>query len=226
MVWAARRGLMLLVTGLVIEIALMPIVLFHFHRAGVYGAFANVIAIPLTTFVSMPLIALALLFDAVGLGAPFWWLAGKSLELLLGNRPLDGRSTRRGQTDAADGGMDLRAICRERALAGSVARQGARCLACVPICIATVMLLTTPVPDVLISGDGRHVGITGEADNLLVLRETRSDFTRDNLLELAGMEGEILPLANWQGAQCSRDFCVDHARPRRAELAAADGPQP
>ncbi len=51
----ARHGLMLLVTGLVIEIALMPIVLFHFHRAGIYGAFANVIAIPLTTFVSMPL---------------------------------------------------------------------------------------------------------------------------------------------------------------------------
>ena len=48
---------------LVIELALMPIVLFHFHRAGVYGAFANVIAIPLTTFVSMPLIALALLLD-------------------------------------------------------------------------------------------------------------------------------------------------------------------
>ena len=61
-----RRTIMLLVTGFVIEIALMPIVLFHFHRAGVYGALANVIAIPLVTFVSMPLIALALLFDSIG----------------------------------------------------------------------------------------------------------------------------------------------------------------
>ena len=48
----------------------IPIALFHFHRAGLYGALANVVAIPLTTFVIMPLEALALLFDLVGLGAP------------------------------------------------------------------------------------------------------------------------------------------------------------
>src|SRR5690606_7893512 len=81
--WTARRLAMLLLTGIVIEIALMPIVLFHFHRAGAYGALANVIAIPLVTFVSMPLIALALLLDTVGAGAPAWWLAGRSLDLLL-----------------------------------------------------------------------------------------------------------------------------------------------
>ncbi|MBA4355077.1 MAG: metal-binding protein, partial [Novosphingobium sp.] len=44
-----RSAILLLATGLVIEAALMPIGLFHFHRAGVYGALANVIAIPLTT---------------------------------------------------------------------------------------------------------------------------------------------------------------------------------
>src|SRR3546814_5442138 len=55
----ARRGMMLLATGVVIELTLMPIVLFHFHRAGVYGALANVMAIPLVTFVAMPLIALS-----------------------------------------------------------------------------------------------------------------------------------------------------------------------
>src|SRR5690606_23171819 len=71
--WLARMGrraVMLLVTGLLIELALMPIGLFHFHRAGVYGALANVIAIPLTTFISMPLIAVALLLYLVGAGAP------------------------------------------------------------------------------------------------------------------------------------------------------------
>ena len=51
--WAGRRLAMLLLTGVVIELALMPIVLFHFHRAGLYGAVANVIAIPLVTFVTM-----------------------------------------------------------------------------------------------------------------------------------------------------------------------------
>src|SRR3546814_14407217 len=55
--WAMRwgRGLAgLLITGFVVEAALAPIALFHFHKAGLYGALANVVAIPLTTFVIMP----------------------------------------------------------------------------------------------------------------------------------------------------------------------------
>ncbi|GGD52098.1 competence protein ComEC [Aurantiacibacter arachoides] len=209
----ARGAIMLLATGLVIELALMPIVLFHFHRAGFYGAFANVVAIPLTTFVSMPFIALALVFDVVGAGAPFWWLAGKSLELLLGIAHV---------TAAQPGAVKLFPQMTLATIALFVAgglwlalwRGRARLLGLVPASVATLMLLATPVPDVLISSDGRHVGITGEdlpgkdAGGLLVLRDTRSEFTRDNLLELAGVEGDPMPLADWPGADCSRDFCV------------------
>ena len=205
--WIVRRAAILLVTGIVIEIALMPIVLFHFHRAGIYGALANVIAIPLVTFVSMPLIALALLLDVVGAGAPVWWLAGKSLELLLwiadftANRPGAVRLLPQMSGTAfalfLAGGMWL-ALWRGRV----------RLLGLPPAALAAALLLTTPVPDLLISGDGRHVGITGEGERLLVLRETRSAFTRDNLLELAGVTGEPVALSAWPGARCSEDFCV------------------
>ena len=53
----------MLLTGLVVEIALIPFALYHFHRAGLYGVAANMVAIPLTTFVIMPLEAGALLLD-------------------------------------------------------------------------------------------------------------------------------------------------------------------
>lgn len=205
--WLGRRTLMLLATGFVIEIALMPIVLFHFHRAGVYGAFANVIAIPLVTFVSMPLIALALLLDLVGLGAPIWWLVGISLDLMLwiahftasqpGAVKLIPQITGAGFALFVAGGLWL-ALWRGRA----------RLLGILPAGVATALLVSTPIPDLLISGDGRHVGITGEDERLLVLRDTRSDYTRENLLELAGVQGEPLPFADWPGAQCSEDFCV------------------
>ena len=79
----ARGTAGLLLTGIIVELALIPISLFHFHKAGVYGAVANIVAIPLTTFVTMPLEALALVFDTVGAGAPFWWLTARSLDLLL-----------------------------------------------------------------------------------------------------------------------------------------------
>ena len=99
----------LLLTGLAVEIALTPIALFHFHQAGLYGALANVVAIPLTTFVIMPLEALALLFDLVGLGAPFWWLTGQALSLPALARPRRRSGARRGRAAAGHAARRLRA---------------------------------------------------------------------------------------------------------------------
>jgi competence protein ComEC len=211
--WARwGRGLaMLLLTGIVIELALMPIGLFHFHRAGVYGALANVVAIPLTTFVSMPLIALALLFDTVGLGAPFWWLAGKSLELLLALAHW---------TAARPGAVSTLPAMGRGAFALFVAgglwlalwHGKVRALGLAPALAGLALLAMLRAPDVLISGDGRHVGITGVGEELLVLRESRSAYARENLTEIAGMAGETRPLAEWPGAQCNADFCAARLR--------------
>lgn len=202
-----RRVFMLLITGLVIEIALMPIVLFHFHRAGIYGALANVIAIPLVTFISMPLIALALFLDLAGLGAPAWWLAGKSLELMLAIAHFT--SAQPGAVNLMPQmGMGTFALFLAGGLWLALWRGKARLLGLVPASVASALLLNTPVPDLLVSGDGRHVGITGEGKELLVLRETDSSYTKDNLLELSGVEGEPVSLDQWPGADCSADFCV------------------
>ena len=202
-----RRAIMLLVTGMVIEIALMPIVMFHFHRAGVYGAFANVIAIPLVTFLSMPLIAIALAMDTVGLGAPAWWLAGKSLDVLLAIARWT--SDQPGAvTLMPEMGGALFALFVTGGLWIGLWKGPVRLLGLVPAAFAGLLMLVKPVPDILISGDGRHVGIAGEGDRLLVLRDSRSSFASDNLLEMAGMDGVPVPLAEWPGADCSRDFCV------------------
>jgi competence protein ComEC len=198
----------LLLTGVVIELALMPIGLFHFHRAGVYGALANVVAIPLTTLATMPLIALALLFDAVGAGGPFWWLAGKSIELLLGLAHW---------TAARPGAVTMMPAMGSGAfglfLFGglwlALWQSRARLLGLIPALVGLALLTQVQAPDLLISSDGRHVGITGEASNeLLVLRESRSDYARDNLTETAGMNGETRLLDDWSSARCNRDFCA------------------
>jgi competence protein ComEC len=202
-----RNAAMLLLTGFVIEIALMPIVLFHFHRAGIYGAFANVVVIPLVTFASMPLIALALALDLVGLGGPVWWLAGKSLELMLWIAHL---------AAAQPGAVRLMPQMGWGTFALFVAgglwlalwRGKARLWGFVPAALATGLLLATPTPDLLIAGDGRNVAIAAPDGRLLLLRDSRSDFTRDNFKELAGAEAEPVPLAGWPGAECNADFCA------------------
>ncbi len=202
-----RRVVMLLITGLVIELALMPIVMFHFHRAGIYGAFANVIAIPLVTFLSMPLIGLALVLDSFGAGAPVWWLVGKSLELLLAIAHWT--SSQPGAvTLLPEMGAGLFAVFLSGGLWLGLWRGKVRLFGLIPAGCAALLLTFKPVPDVLVSGDGRHVGIVGEGSRLLVLRQSKSSFASDNLLEMAGLDGEPLPIAEWPGAQCSRDFCV------------------
>lgn len=212
--WTTRIGrqvVMLFVTGVVIELALMPIVLFHFHRAGFYGALANVVAIPLVTFVSMPLIALGLVLDLVGLGAPCWWLVQQSLDLLLGiahftaGQPgavkLMPQMSGLAITLFASGGLWL-ALWRGRV----------RVWGLVPVTLASGLVAATPIPDLLVAGDGRQVGITVTgADGtrrLLSLRDSRSSYTRDNLMELAGVSAEPVPLAQWSGARCSSAFCT------------------
>ncbi|WP_379550548.1 ComEC/Rec2 family competence protein [Qipengyuania sp. DGS5-3] len=203
----SRGVAMLFLTGLVIELSLMPIVLFHFHRAGIYGALANVIAIPLVTFISMPLVAIALLLDQIGLGAPVWWLVGLSLDGLLGLAHF---------TSSQPGAVKLLPELSIATLLLFIAgglwlalwNGKVRLFALAPISIAMLLVFLTPTPDVLITRDGRHVAITGEGDKLLVLRDSESSYARDNLLELAGVDGDVIPLDQWPGAQCSREFCV------------------
>ncbi|WP_233996709.1 ComEC/Rec2 family competence protein [Porphyrobacter sp. CACIAM 03H1] len=211
--WArgGRRVAMLFATGVVIELALMPIVLFHFHRAGIYGALANVVAIPLVTFIAMPLIALGLLLDTLGLGAPVWWLVARALELLLAIAHLTASQAGAVRLMPQIGGLTV-ALFAAGGLWLALWRGRVRLAGLLPVAAASAMAAATPIPDVLVAGDGRQVGLTVEDDEgnprLLALRDSRSSYTRDNLMELAGVAAEPVPLAEWPGARCSSAFCT------------------
>lgn len=204
----ARRTLMLFVTGVVIEAVLTPIVLFHFHRAGAYGAFANVLAIPLVTFVAMPLIALALLLDLVGLGAPVWWLAGQSLEALLGIAHF---------VAAQPGAVRLLPQIGLGAIGLYVAgmlwlalwRGRVRLWGLAPALAAVPFMLMTRAPDVLIARDGRQVAIAEPDGRLLVLREAEDgNYALDSLREAAAADTEPMAIDKVPGARCSAEFCA------------------
>lgn len=203
-----RQACMLLVTGIVIELALMPIGLFHFHRSGVYGALANVIAIPLTTFVTMPAIALAIVLDVAGLGWPAWWLAGQSIDAMLALAHFV--SSRPGAVTlvpAMSFGSIVLLVGGGLWLALWQGRVGLAGL--VPVLGGAIWLAQAKPPDLLVSGDGRQVAIIGETGNgMLMLRQARSSYVADKFNEAAGAEGGTTPLATWSGADCSADFCT------------------
>lgn len=201
------RGLgSLLLTGVVVEAALMPIAVYHFHKAGLYGAAANIVAIPLTTFVVMPLEAGALLLDAVGLGGPLWWLTDAALRGLLW---LAHAVARAPGSSLAVPSMPTAAFAL-MILGGlwvALWHSRVRWLGAVPVVLGAIWAATTPPPDLLVTGDGRHMAIRVDG-RLALLRDRAGDYMRAMLAENGGMDGEPGLLDDLPNARCSRDACV------------------
>lgn len=202
------RGLAgLLLTGIVVELALMPIALFHFHRAGVYGALANIVAIPLTTFVIMPAEALALVLDCAGLGAPAWWVVDMALSAMLAMAhwvaSAPGSVTAMPTMPAAAyamivlGGLWLCLWQTNWRLVGGV-----------PVAIGAIWAAGVPAPDLLVTGDGQHVAVRLEAGGYALLRARAGEFVRGQMAEAAGITEDMVPLDEQVRTRCSRDFCV------------------
>ncbi len=211
--WPNRAGrivLGLFLTGLAVEIALSPIALFHFHKAGLYGALANIVAIPLTTFVIMPAEALALLLDAVGLGAPFWWIAGGALDLLLALAHA---------TASTPGSVALLPAIPTGAYALMVLgglwiclwRTRLRRWGLVPVAAGALWALATPAPDLIVTGDGRHLTLKTRA-GLAILRPRAGDYVRNMLAEMSGAEPEFLEMERLPTAACSDALCIADLR--------------
>ncbi|MFC7498054.1 ComEC/Rec2 family competence protein [Enterovirga sp. GCM10030262] len=202
-----RFLLALILTGLAVEIALAPIALYHFHKAGFYGALANIVAIPLTTFVVMPLEALALLFDLAGLGAPFWWLTGQSLSLLLGLAHAVAETP---------GAVALLPTMPTGTFALVVAGGLWICLwktrwrrwGLAPVLLGAIWALSTPAPDIVVTGDGRHLAIRTGEGGFALLRDRAGDYVRDMLSETSGYEGDLAAIQDLPTAACSRDMCA------------------
>lgn len=206
---AGRMMAAMLLTGLVIEMVLAPIGLYHFHKAGLLGAFANLIAIPLTTFVVMPLEALALLFDAIGLGAPFWWLTEQALRLLLivahgvSANPMAMMLT-------PSFSQGLFAMMVAGGLWCLLWRGPVRWAGLAPVLIGVFVIATARVPAIVVTGDGRHVAVRTPDGRMAILRNRAGDYVRDVLAESAGHDGVLTALATLSEARCSTDLCAVH----------------
>lgn len=82
---AKRRWMLLRLLHLQfgLMLLLMPVQSYLFHGISVSALLANLIAVPAITLISVPLILLALLLPFDMLSQPAWWLADRSLDLLM-----------------------------------------------------------------------------------------------------------------------------------------------
>ena len=204
----AARGLLgLILTGLVVEVALMPFALYHFHKAGLYSVGANLVAIPLTTFIVMPLEAGALILDTAGLGAPLWAATGWSIDLMLELAHRVG---------SAEGAVAMLPTMPRLAFAAMIVGGLWLCLwtgrirwwGALPFAAGAISASLAPVPDLLVTGDGQHLALVREDGVPVLLRSRSGDFVRDLMSEASAYDGDPKALEEQNFARCSRDACI------------------
>lgn len=211
--WRLARGILaLFLTGVAVELVLAPIALYHFHQAGVLGSLANLIAIPLTTFVIMPFEALALILDGIGLlpglslGAPAWWVVEQALRLLLWLAHAVSAQPYAVALLPTFGKLPF-ALVVAGGLWCLLWRTRWRWIGLLPVAAGSIMMATTPSPDLIVTGDGRHLAVR-TAGGMALLRDRAGDYVRDAMTESAGMDGAVLALADLPDARCNADMCA------------------
>lgn len=97
-----------------------------------------------------------------------------------------------------------------------------RWLGMAPLALGALGAALTSTPDLLVTGDGRHLAITTPGGAPVILRDRSGDFTRSLMSEAAGYDGDPGLIAEQDNANCGRDTCIaviDHGTRRWLLLA-------
>lgn len=83
-----------------------------------------------------------------------------------------------------------------------------RLLGFAPLAAGAVGALLSPTPDLLVTGDGRHLAVVSRDGTPLILRDRAGDYVRDLLSEASGYDGDPGNLGSRPYSDCSRDACA------------------
>jgi competence protein ComEC len=83
-----------------------------------------------------------------------------------------------------------------------------RLLALAPIAAGAVGAALSISPDLLVTGDGRHLALVGSDGTPLILRDRAGDYVRSLLAEASGFDGDPGDLGSRPFSACSSDACV------------------
>jgi competence protein ComEC len=173
--WGGRELMTLTLASLVAGLATTPYAAFHFHRVTPYGVLANLAAMPVVSAVVMPAGMLGLVAMPFGLDGVCWWLMGVGIDWMIvvteWVAALPGAIGRM----AAFGIGPLIAASIGIILLGLL-RTPLRWSGAIILLLATVWALSVPLPDILISGDGRNVGVRGRDGQLHLMRTAKDAF--------------------------------------------------
>jgi competence protein ComEC len=163
--WGGRELAMLLLASLVAGLATMPYAAFHFHRVTPYGVLANLAAMPVVSAIVMPAGLLGLVAMPFGFDRLFWAIMGFGIDWMIAvTQWVAALPGAVGRVPAFSIGPVIAASLGIIML--GLLRTPLRWSGAALVLLAALWAARTPQPDILISADGRHVGVRGQ-DGLL-----------------------------------------------------------
>jgi competence protein ComEC len=205
--WGGREIVTLALASLVAGLATTPYAAFHFHRVTPYGVVANLLAMPVVSALVMPAGLLGLAAMPFGFDGMFWRLMDFGIEWMIAVAQwvaaLPGAIGRMaafgtGPLIAATAGIILLGLLRTPLRWSGAAIIG----------LAIAWSLAVAQPDILISADGRNVGVRGGDGRLHVISAGKDAFTvREWLAADADRRGPADPSLA-EGVSCDDAGCV------------------
>ena len=205
--WGGREITMLLLASLVAGLATTPYAAFHFHRITPYGVLANLAAMPVVSALVMPAGLLGLALMPFGFDGLCWWAMGVGIDWMIfvtqwvaalpgavGRVPAFGI----GPLIAASVGIILLGLLRTPLRYGGVAL----------ILVSAVWAARVPQPDILISADGRNVGVRGPDGKLHLMRAARDGFLVKEWLAADADGRKATDASLTEGVSCDASGCV------------------
>ena len=211
--WGGREIAMLLLASLVAGLATMPYAAFHFHRVTPYGVLANLAAMPVVSAVVMPAGLLGLVAMPFGFDRLFWAIMGVGIDWMIavtqwvaalpgavGRVPAFGI----GPLIAASLGIILLGLLR------TPLRWSGAAL----VLSAALWAARAPQPDILISADGRNVGVRGADGRLHLMHASKGSRDAFLLKEWLAADADARTAADaslTSGVSCDDLGCVMQA---------------
>jgi len=205
--WGGRELTMLLLASLVAGLATTPYAAFHFHRITPYGVLANLAAMPVVSALVMPAGLLGLVAMPFGFDGVFWALMGVGIDWMIsvtqwvaalpgavGRVPAFGI----GPLIAASAGLILLGLLRTPL----------RWSGAVLVLSAALWAARVPQPDILISADGRHVGVRGGDGRLHLMHAVKG--ARDAFLLKEWLAADADPRTAADASLAADVSCDDH----------------
>ncbi len=207
--WGLRGIAALILASLVAGLATTPYAAYHFHRLAPYGVLANLLAMPVVSAVVMPAGILGLLALPFGFDAPCWQA------MKLGIDWMDAVALWVASLPGAVGhmaafGPGLLALGTAGLLIGCLLRTPLRLVGAAILCVACVLALRTPQPDVYVAASGDSFAVRGPDGRLQMIRLGNDAFAIHEWLA-ADADARSDPRATAAAIKAREGFACDDA---------------